>query len=89
MGRQVFHVACRMLQGMDRVNKKCSTSRFVDDGIGVKWNMMKFFFDIYAYLQGKPIKICKEEFLKNIIDCENKERIIPRCLTENSFRENT
>ena len=47
------------------------------------------FFDIYAYLQGKPIKICKEEFLKNIIDCENKERIIPRCLTENSFRENT
>jgi hypothetical protein len=59
--------------------KKYSTSRFVDDGIGVKWNMMKFFFDIYAYLQGKPIKICKEEFLKNIIDCENKERIIPRC----------
>jgi hypothetical protein len=40
--------------------KKYSTSRFVDDGIGVKWNMMKFFFDIYAYLQGKPIKICKE-----------------------------
>ena len=31
----------------------------------------------------------KKIFSKKYIDCENKERIIPRHLTENSFRENT
>ena len=31
----------------------------------------------------------KKIFSKKSIDCENKERIIPRRLTENSFRENT
>ena len=30
----------------------------------------------------------KKIFSKKSIDCENKERIIPQCLTENSFREN-
>ena len=31
----------------------------------------------------------KKKKSKKSIDCENKERIIPRRLTENSFRENT
>ena len=30
----------------------------------------------------------KKIFSKKSIDCKNKERIIPQCLTENSFREN-
>ena len=37
----------------------------------------------------KCANFAKKKFSKKSIDCENKERIIPRRLTENSFRENT
>ena len=38
-----------------------------------------FLRGIYGYYGRKMCEFCKEKFSKKSIDCENKERIIPRC----------